>query len=179
MPNQLRLARRWVWGACAVALLAPAVAMIFSSEINWGPEDFALAAILLGTIGVGYEMAVRASSSRTYLLACLLAIVGCVVLIAGNAAVGIVGNESNPINRWFMLVPLTGLIGALWARFEPAGMSRALVAMTTAQVLASVMVFVLSGAYTFVLMCVFAALWAWAAKLFSAAAAEHAASRAP
>jgi hypothetical protein len=41
------------------------------------------------------------------------------------------------------------------------------------------MVFVLSGAYTFVLMCVFAALWAWAAKLFSAAAAVHAASRAP
>jgi hypothetical protein len=58
-------------------------------------------------------------------------------------------------------------------------MSRALVAMTTAQVLASVMVFVLSGAYTFVLMCVFAALWVWAAKLFSAAAAVHAASRAP
>ena len=179
MPTQLRRARRWVWGACAVALLAPAVAMIFSSEVNWGPEDFTLAAILLGTIGVGYEMAVRASSSRTYLLACLLAIVGCVVLIAGNAAVGIVGNESNPINRWFMLVPLSGLIGALWSRFEPAGMSRALVAMTTAQVLASVMVFVLSGAYTFVLMCVFAALWTWAAKLFSAAAAEHAASRAP
>ena len=162
-----------------MALLAPAVAMIFSSEVNWGPEDFTLAAILLGTIGVGYEMAVRASSSRTYLLACLLAIVGCVVLIAGNAAVGIVGNESNPMNQWFMLVPLTGLIGALWSRFEPAGMSRALVAMTTAQVLASVMVFVLSGTYTFVLMCVFAALWAWAAKLFSAAAAEHAASRAP
>ena len=179
MPTQLRRARRWVWGACAVALLAPAVAMIFSSEVNWGPEDFTLAAILLGTIGVGYEMAVRASSSRAYLFACLLAIVGCVVLIAGNAAVGIVGNEGNPINRWFMLVPLSGLIGALWSRFEPAGMSRALVAMTTAQVLASVMVFVLSGTYTFVLMCVFAALWAWAAKLFSAAAAEHAASRAP
>lgn len=173
MNTSLRLVRRSVWLTCGAILLAPAVGMLVSDEVNWGPEDFVLAALLLGAVAVGFELALRALSSRAYRLASMLAVLGSVVLVAGNAAVGIVGNESNPVNRWFVLVPLTGLIGALWARFQPAGMTRALLAMAAAQVVASVMVFVLSGAYTFVLMTVFAAVWTWAAQLFRRAAAEH------
>ncbi|MBU3672045.1 MAG: hypothetical protein FGM43_05795 [Sinobacteraceae bacterium] len=174
---QLHLVRRSVWLACGALLLAPAIGMLVSDEVNWGPEDFLLAALLLGAVAVVFELAVRASSSLAYRLASMLTVLGSVVLIAGNAAVGIVGNEGNPINRWFVMVPIMGLVAALWAKFEPAGMSRALLAMAVAQVVASVMVFVLSGAYTFVLMCVFAAVWLCAAELFRKAAAEPEADR--
>ena len=174
MNKSLDLSRRWVWAACGAILLIPAVGTLVSDEINWTPFDFVFAAVLLCAVGVGYELAVCATASRAYRLASLLAIVGCVVLVAGNAAVGIVGNENNPINQWFMLVPLTGLVGALWVRFRPAGMARALLAMAAAQVLASIAVFALSGVHTFVLMGVFAALWLWASRLFKKSAAEFA-----
>lgn len=51
---------RWVgWSVPVGILLLPAVAMRFTEEVNWDTLDFLVAAILLGTTGIGIELAIR------------------------------------------------------------------------------------------------------------------------
>jgi hypothetical protein len=83
---------RWraaMWGAVATALLAPAVAMRFTEEVAWGPEDFAFAGVLLIGGAVLFELAARKLRKPVHLVAVggLLALV--VALIWAEAAVGI------------------------------------------------------------------------------------------
>ena len=47
------------WGLVAMALLAPLVAMRFTSEVNWGIGDFVAAAALLGGAGLALEAVLR------------------------------------------------------------------------------------------------------------------------
>lgn len=54
------------------------------------------------------------------------------ILIWVNGAVGIIGDS--PINMMYPGVVLIGIIGAIIARLEPRGMSRALFAMAIAQI---------------------------------------------
>ena len=42
-----------------LALLAPLVAMQVTSEINWAPGDFLVAALLLGIAGLALELLTR------------------------------------------------------------------------------------------------------------------------
>jgi hypothetical protein len=46
-------------GATALLLLVPAVSMQFTSEVNWGPEDFIAAAVMLLGASFVYVMAAR------------------------------------------------------------------------------------------------------------------------
>ena len=41
------------------ALLSPLVAMQFTEEVRWDAADFIFAGILIGSVGVAYELAVR------------------------------------------------------------------------------------------------------------------------
>lgn len=45
------------WSLAAALLALPAIAMQFTSEMNWGPGDFLAAALLLGTTGIVLEIA--------------------------------------------------------------------------------------------------------------------------
>ena len=54
--NHIRIA---AWGLVALALLAPLVAMQFTSEVNWGIGDFVAAAALLGGAGLALEAVLR------------------------------------------------------------------------------------------------------------------------
>jgi hypothetical protein len=50
----------WImWSAIAILLLAPAVAMRFTREVDWSMPDFLAAALLLVTAGLVYQFAVR------------------------------------------------------------------------------------------------------------------------
>lgn len=51
--------RTAMWLALAAILLAPLVAMRFTSEVNWTGSDFAAAAMLLGALGLAVEAATR------------------------------------------------------------------------------------------------------------------------
>ena len=78
-----------LWGAIAALLVLPLVAMQFTSEVDWGPEDFAFAALLLVGAGAAFELAawkVRDLTGRLVLGAVLL---GAVALIWADAAVGV------------------------------------------------------------------------------------------
>lgn len=45
--------------ATGLILLIPLVAMQFSTEVNWGPEDFIATGTLLFIVGTIYEFAIR------------------------------------------------------------------------------------------------------------------------
>jgi hypothetical protein len=135
-------ANRWrlaAWSTAVLILLLPLVAMQFTDQVNWGLGDFALAgALLFGTL-LTFELAVRSTGSLAYRGAVGLALAAAVLLIWVNLAVGIIGSEDEPANLLYACVLAAGLAGALLARFQPAGMARALFAAALAQALIAVL----------------------------------------
>jgi hypothetical protein len=114
------------WGAVAILILLPLVAMQFSSEVNWTASDFIFAAAMFGIAGGTFELAVRASGSRAYRAGAAIALLTAFLTIWINLAVGIIGNEGNPLNLMFFGVIAAAIVGAIVARFEAAGMARAM-----------------------------------------------------
>jgi hypothetical protein len=78
-----------LWGTFAVLLAIPALAMPFTGEVNWGPDDFVVAAALLALTGIGLELAARASLSRIGKLLAAAAIVFALLVIWAELAVGL------------------------------------------------------------------------------------------
>lgn len=89
-PNR-RLNRRVLgWSFAVLLLCIPGVAMQFTREVNWGPEDFLAAALLIGTAGLGCELAARLKRSRAMRLFVAGAVLLGVLLVWAELAVGIV-----------------------------------------------------------------------------------------
>ncbi len=81
-----------ILGLIALVLLTPFVAMLFSSEVNWGPADFLVAGILLSATGLVCELFLRKVKSLKYrILFCGLALTVC-LLVWAELAVGIFGS---------------------------------------------------------------------------------------
>lgn len=88
-PGLSARSRALLWGVIAVLLVLPAVAMLFTSEMNWGPEDFVVAAILLGGTGLALELAARWLVDPRKRALAALAIVGALLVVWAELAVGI------------------------------------------------------------------------------------------
>jgi len=157
------------WGTITALIILPAVAMQFTTEVNWTMADFAFAIVMLGGVGLAFEMAVRASGSWAYRGGAAIALGAGLTLLWANAAVGLVGNESDDINLWFDLVPLLTLVGAAGARFRPEGMAVAMLTTAIAQVGVAIIV-QLHGHFTWVFTAVWAGAWLLSAWLFRKAA---------
>lgn len=82
-------ARKFLWGAIVALLFLPLIAMQFTAEVNWGAEDFAAAAILLGGTGFALEVAARLLVDPRKRALAVLVIVGAVLLVWVELAVGI------------------------------------------------------------------------------------------
>lgn len=137
----LRLESRFriaAWGIGALLLLIPLVAMRFTEEVNWTASDFAFAGVLIGGVGLAYELAARSTGSLAGRAGWAVALGAAFLLVWVNAAVGIIGSEGNPANLMFAVVLAVGLGGALVARGRPEGMARAMAATAAAQALAGV-----------------------------------------
>jgi hypothetical protein len=80
-----------------------------------------------------------------------------------------IGSENNPINLLFGGVLLIALVGAIIARFKPAGMARTMVAAAIAQAAIGASGFAIDTRGT-VFSIGFSALWLIAAGLFGVAA---------
>ena len=78
-----------MWAAIAVLLLLPLIAMQFTGEVAWTPFDFPAAAVLLVGGGLAYEIAARKTASGRSRLLIGGAILGIVLLIWAEGAVGI------------------------------------------------------------------------------------------
>lgn len=103
-------------------LLIPLVAMYFTDEVNWTIFDFLMAGVLLFSTGLGYIFISRFSSGIIYKIAVGLAALSSLLLIWVNLAVGLIGNESDPINLWYFGILALGFVLALFYRFEIRGL---------------------------------------------------------
>lgn len=112
------------WGGLALLLLTPLVAMQFTSEVDWDETDFIVAGIIFAIVGGFAELAVRASSSWFYRIGAFFAIFSGFIVVWANLAVGMIGNEDNPLNLLFIGVVFGALTGAILVRFRSEGMAR-------------------------------------------------------
>jgi hypothetical protein len=120
------------WGAVGCLLLVPLVAMQFTREVDWTASDFVFAGVVLGGTGGLFELALRQSGSIGYRIAAGLALLGCLMLVWVNGAVGVIGSENNPANLMYGAVLAIALLGTALARFRAQGMAATLFAMAGA-----------------------------------------------
>ena len=107
--------------------------MGFFDQIAWGLEDFLAVGALLVALGSTITLAWRASTSGLYRAGVMLAALGGFTLIYINLAVGIIGDEQNPRNLVFFVIPAFGYVGALIGRFRALVMVRLLIGMAAVQ----------------------------------------------
>ena len=161
--------RMLAWGVAAALLFLPLLAMQVTNEVAWSLSDFVAAGILVGGVGLCFELVGRTTSSRMYQAAVGVALAGAFATVWINLAVGFIGSEGDPINLLYFGVLAVGVAGALLSRFRPLGMARAMVAVALAQALVAVVALVvdpgLPGRVSFAL----AALWLLSAWLFQRA----------
>ena len=122
-------------------------------------------------------------SNTAYRFAVGLALTAAFVIVWMNAAAGLIGIEDDdPANLLYVGVLAIGFIGALLARLQPRGLSRALFATALAQAVVGVIAFKLpntAGPVQIVILHgVLVALFAGAALLFRYAARTGFPSRA-
>jgi hypothetical protein len=85
-------ARRWRvagWGAAGAILLLNLLATLFTDTVTWGAEDFAAAALLLGSVGLAFEAAVRVVRSTGARVAVGATLLAALLLVWAELAVGI------------------------------------------------------------------------------------------
>ena len=77
------------WSVAALVLLLPAIAMNVTADVAWGPGDFALMGGLLGMVGIGIEMALRARLDARARLLAIAAMISLFLLVWAELAVGL------------------------------------------------------------------------------------------
>ena len=125
--------RLLLWGGAAALLTVPLVAMQFTREVNWTGFDFAFIAVLVGFVGAAMEFAVRRTANLSYRAGVVLALAAAFLLIVINGAVGIIGDEGEDANLLYLGVAALAPLGAATARFQAAGMARAMIVAAAAQ----------------------------------------------
>ncbi len=182
--SRLRLA---VWGAAALVLLVPLIAMQFTDEVNWDETDFIVFGAMLAAACGTYELAARTTRNTAYRAGFGIALAAAFLLVWMNLAVGIIGSEDNPANLMYSGVLAVGIIGALIARFQPQGMAWTMVSTALAQALVGIIALIAGLGSTgtnwpqviVVLTLFFAALWLGSAWLFRRAAEQTSAVATP
>ena len=86
-----RLWRIVAWGSAVLLILLPLLAMQVTDQVNWGVFDFVAAAMLIGGVGLGWELALRMSHDRTWRVAIAMTLAAAFLLIWAELAVGIIG----------------------------------------------------------------------------------------
>lgn len=121
----IRISRGWRiagWGAAAALLALPAIAMQFTTEVDWTPGDFLAAAIMLTALGTGLEIAVRVARGNAHLLGMIIAAFAGFLTMWANGAVGFIGHEGEPVNLGFYALVLAAAFASLAVWFRPRAM---------------------------------------------------------
>jgi hypothetical protein len=122
-----------MWAGAAVLLALPFIAMWFTAEVNWSASDFIImGALLAGSCGT-VEIAARRGRSAAYKLAVISAVVGGLLIIWANLAVG---HEHGPHHLLLYAALLVGVVGSAIARFGAKGMTVAMLSTAAALVVA-------------------------------------------
>jgi hypothetical protein len=169
------------WGIAVAIVLAPLVAMQLQAPgVDWTLGDFIFAIVLIGGVGLLFELAVRMSRSWAYRGGVALALATAFLLIWINGAVGIIGNEDNPANLVFIAIIAIAIAGSIVAGGKAALMARAMAVAAVAQALVGAAVFAIDAGASappgpvklLILIEGFAAMWLGSSLLFRKAAAE-------
>jgi hypothetical protein len=78
--------------AAELVLLAPLLGMLLSNEVDWGPADFIIVAIILAGIGTAYQLIVKGIKNDTKQAAIGIVLAAAMVLIWIELAVGLFGS---------------------------------------------------------------------------------------
>lgn len=125
-----------VWGGAAALMVAPVLAARLTDEMAWDPADFILVAIILAAACGAWEFAIRKTGDRAYAAGAIVAAGAALLLPLVNGAVGLIGNEDDPVNLLFFGVITLALGGAIISRFRPREMARTMAVTAGAQVAA-------------------------------------------
>ncbi len=155
------------WGTAALLLALPWIA-----GAPWTAFDYGFAAMLFGSVGLAFELVVRKSGSLSYRIGAALAVIASVLILCATGGVGMIGNEGDSYNLLFLGVILIAFVGAIAARFRPAGMALAMVGAGVAH-LAVAAVGLPTDPLGGFLSIAFAAPWLLAAAAFRSAASEQ------
>jgi len=158
------------WGIAVALILLPLIAMRFTDEVAWTASDFAFAILLIGSVGIAYELVVRMTGNAAYRAAIAVALLTGLLIVWSNLAVGIIGDEDNPANLAFFGIPAIAIAGAFVARLRPGGMARALLATAFAQLLVSAVALLARMDLPVGIAIFFVGMWLVSGLLFRAAA---------
>ena len=168
------------WGTAAALLVLPAIAMRFTSEVNWTASDFVFAAVLMGSVGLIYEGAIRMTRNWSYRGGVGLALAASFLLIWINGAVGIIGSEQDDANMLYVGVVAIAIVDSVVARFRSSGMAATMGVSAVCQLLVPIVAGVMGWAARDALLrpevpiatAVFAGIWLLAAALFRKSAQD-------
>jgi hypothetical protein len=162
----------WV-GAVALILL-PLAAMLIApdSGVNWTAGDFLFAIVIIGGVGLAFELAVRMSSSRWYRTGAAVGLAAGFFLTWSNAAVGYIGDD-NSYNIVFFAIVAFALLGSIVAGFKATGMAIVMLGAGAAHAVAGGIGYP-QDPITGPITAVFVAMWLTSAWAFHQAAGEGA-----
>lgn len=160
--------RAVVWGGAAIAWLVPLAAWWWAA-LPWTAFDFMVwGAMLLIAAGV-CEIGLRLSGSLAYRAGVVVAAGTAFLITWSNLAVGIIGDENNPLNQIFFGVIAIALIGSFLVRFRAKGLALVM-ATTAAAQFGTAFVALAQEQIVFAIVGVFSMGWLLAAWLFREAA---------
>lgn len=134
--------RRIPWRLVGWAVPVLLLTIPWLASWPWTAADFIVAAAMFGIVGGSFELAVRASGNGAYRGGAAVALATAFLLVWINLAVGIIGNENNPLNLMFFGVIAAAIVGSIVARFEADGMARAMTIAGVIQAAIGIGVFV-------------------------------------
>jgi hypothetical protein len=160
------------WGAALALVLLPAVLMAVApdSGVNWTISDFIFAIVVIGGVGLAFEVAVRASSSLSYRAGAAVGLLAGFLLLWSNAAVGYIGDD-NPYNLVFFALVVFAILGAMLARLRAKGMALTMLAVGIGHAVAGAIGYP-QDPVTGPITIVFVAMWLTSAALFRRASLE-------
>lgn len=163
-----RWLRLLVWGGAAVAWLIPLAAKLLT-DLPWTTFDFMVWGVMLLVAAGACEIGLRLSGSLAYRAGVVVAAGTSFLIVWSNLAVGIIGDENNPLNQIFFGVIALGIVGSFLARFRAKGMALAMLVTAVAQ-FGTAFVALAHEQIVFAIVGVFSLGWLLAAWLFREAA---------
>jgi len=134
--------RMVMWGGAALLLSLPAIAMAWfpAAGVDWSGSDFVLMGVMLFIACAVVEVGAHLADNFPYLGGVILAVGAGFVTVWANIAVGMIGDEGNPVNLVFLAILAFAVLGTLVARFQARGMVKVMLVTGAMQALVGLVV---------------------------------------
>lgn len=123
-----RIAR---WTAALALLLTPLAMMQISDEWHWTAGSFVFAGIMIGGVGLLYELAEKLSGSRAYRAGAAVALLSSFLTVWTTIV------RDDGTGAGFFLIIMAAGVGGFAAWFRPSGMARTMLGVAIMQALFS------------------------------------------